>query len=82
MKKIRFTPHAEEKLTRLRDLGVTKEKVIQTVENPISVVSGYRGRKIAQGHLSGKLILRVIYEEYEDEIVVVTVYPAERRRYL
>jgi len=32
--------------------------------------------------LSGKLILRVIYEEYEDEIVVVTVYPAERWRYL
>jgi hypothetical protein len=44
-------------------------------------VSGYYGRKIAQGLLSENLILRVVYEESEGEITVVTVYPGERRRY-
>jgi UDP-N-acetylglucosamine 2-epimerase (non-hydrolysing) len=39
------------------------------------------GRKIAQGYLSEDLILRVVYEESEREITVVTVYPSERRRY-
>ena len=37
--------------------------------------------KIAQGLLSKGLILRVVYEENNGEIIIITVYPAERRRY-
>ena len=48
---------------------------------PEKVVDGYYGRKIAQGLLSENLILRVVYEEKERELMVVTVYPGERRRY-
>ena len=45
------------------------------------VLEGDLERKIAQGNLSGGLILRVIYEETEEGILIITAYPAERRRY-
>jgi hypothetical protein len=80
-KKVEFTLHAEDKLKRLTKIGVTKEKSLEIIENPEKVVSGYYGRKIAQGLLSKDLILRVVYEESEEEIMVITVYPSERRRY-
>ena len=76
-----FTLHAEDKFKRLMKVGVTKEKILKIIENPERVVDGYYGRKIAQGLLSEDLILRVIYEESDGEIMVVTVYPGERRRY-
>jgi len=75
-KKVVFTLHAEDKLKRLMKMGVTKEKVLKIIENPVKVVNGYYGRKIAQGLLSEDLILRIVYEESEGEsegeIVVVT----------
>ena len=80
-KKVEFTLHAEDKLKRLMKVGVTKEKVLEIIENPEKVVNGYYGRKIAQGLLSEDLILRIVYEESEGEIMVVTIYPGERRRY-
>ena len=80
-KKVEFTLHAEDKLKRLMKIGVTKEKILGIIENPEKVVNGYYGRKIAQGLLSEDLILRIVYEESEREIMVVTVYPGERRRY-
>ena len=80
-KKVEFTLHAEDKLKRLTRIGVTKEKSLEIIENPEKVVSGYYGRKIAEGLLSKDLILRVVYEEREEEIMVITVYPGERRRY-
>ena len=80
-KKVVFTLHAEDKLKRLMKIGVTKEKVLESIENPERVVDGYYGRKIAQGLLREDLILRIVYEENEVEIMVVTIYPGERRRY-
>ena len=80
-KKVVFTLHAEEKLKRLMKIGVTKERVLEIIEKPEKVVNGYFGRKIAQGLLSEELILRIVYEESEEEIMVVTIYPDERRRY-
>lgn len=80
-KKVEFTLHAGDKLTRLTKIGVTKERVFEIIENPEKVVKGYYGRKIAQGLFSEDLILRIVYEEREEEIMVITVYPGERRRY-
>ena len=80
-KKVEFTLHAGDKLTRLTKVGVTKERVLKIIEKPEKVVNGYYGRKIAQGLLSEDLILRIVYEESEREIMVVTIYPGERRRY-
>ena len=78
---ISLSPHAKEKLKRLTMSGVTEEKVIKTVQSPESVTSGYFGRKIAQSSLTDDLLLRVIYEEMNKSILVVTMYPAKRRRY-
>jgi Txe/YoeB family toxin of Txe-Axe toxin-antitoxin module len=80
-KKVEFTLHAGDKLTRLTKIGVTKERIFEIIENPEKVVNGYYGRKIAQGLFSEDLILRIVYEESEEEIMVITVYPGERRRY-
>lgn len=79
--KIRFTPHAMEKLPRLNSIGVSKKKVVEVVENPEKVEKGYWGRKIAQGSLTSDLILRVVYEQIDDEILIITIYPGEKRRY-
>ena len=68
-------------MKRLTKLGVTKENVIGFVKHPGKVISGSYGRKIAQVYLKEDLILRIVYEESEQEITVVTVYPGERRRY-
>ncbi|MDI6841126.1 MAG: DUF4258 domain-containing protein [bacterium] len=60
---------------------VTKEKVVQTIINPEKVSKGHYGRKIAQSSLTENLILRVVYEEMNDKITIITAYPGERRRY-
>ncbi len=78
---IRFTQHAEEKLTRLTGVGVTRDKVKKTVIKPDKLEQGYAGRKIAQSGLSSDLILRVVYEQTEEEILIITVYPGRQRRY-
>jgi len=78
---IRFTQHAKEKLSRLVKIGVTEEKVMETIKNPEKRVNGYLGRRIAQSSLTDELVLRVIYEEIADKILVITIYPGERRRY-
>jgi hypothetical protein len=80
VKEIKFTAHAEEKLKRLKNLGVTKEKILKVLSNPQKIVRGYRGRKIAQGLLTWELLLRIVYEE-DDKILVITVYPCKRERY-
>jgi hypothetical protein len=80
IKEVEFTAHAEEKLKRLASLGVTKEKVLEIVRNPEKVVYGHYGRKIAQGLLTHELMLRIVYEE-DEEILVITVYPCRRERY-
>jgi hypothetical protein len=78
---LRFTLHAEEKLSRLSKEGVTRSKVIQIIESPEKIMAGYSGRKIAQGPLTDDLLLRVVYEEMEKEVLIITLYPAERERY-
>lgn len=50
-KKIRFSLHAEDKLKRLKKVGVTKGKVLATVRNPEKAVDGYYERRIAQRSL-------------------------------
>ncbi|MCW4000434.1 MAG: DUF4258 domain-containing protein [Candidatus Bathyarchaeota archaeon] len=80
-KQISLSLHAKEKLKRLRELQLTEEKAIQTVRKPDSIAEGYFGRKIAQSALTDELLLRVIYEETDNNILVVTLYPAKRQRY-
>jgi len=38
-------------------------------------------RKIAQGVLGHGHVIRVVYEEINNMMLIITVYPAARRRY-
>ena len=80
-KPIILSPHAKEKLKRLVLVGVTEDKAIKTIKQPESLISGYFGRKIAQSSFTDELLLRVIYEETDNSILVITLYPAKRQRY-
>jgi len=73
---IRFIPHA---LQRLEERGIPRELVEEAVKNPDEVRDGYCGRKVAQKRLNGKLI-RVIFEEEEGDVVVITAYVTSKIR--
>lgn len=80
---IEFIPHAIRKFKLLARYGfyIEEEKVIEIVKNPERTITGKKGRKIAQGKISDDHILRVVFEEKEGNIEVITFYPARRRRY-
>ncbi|OLS14974.1 MAG: hypothetical protein RBG13Loki_1389 [Promethearchaeota archaeon CR_4] len=78
---IRLTRHAEEKLERLKAIGITREKIIDTLSRRKKIREGQKGRKIIHAPLAENLIMRVVYEEIGDEILVITVYPARKERY-
>ena len=82
-KKIVYGSHADEKFEILRRHGlvVSKRQVRETLQRPEKVDQGFRGRKIAQRRISEKHVLRVVYEEGQREIRVVTFYPGRRSRY-
>jgi hypothetical protein len=80
-KAINLSPHASEKLKRLKLIGVTEDKIKKTIREPENLVDGYFGRKIAQSFLTDELLLRVIFEETDNSILVITIYPGKRSRY-
>lgn len=78
-----FTSHARKKIALLReyDFRLTAKEVEEIVLNPTHVRPGYEGRKIAEGNISERHLLRVVYEELPHELRVITLYPAKRGRY-
>lgn len=80
---IRFTEHALLKFEVLRQQGIEldEDTVANIVLYPQDVTLGYRNRLIAQAQLDADKVLRVVYEESDDEIVIVTFYPGRRSRY-
>ena len=82
MKPVTFTGHALEKmrLAQASGFGVNEETVVKTVREPQELIEGYGGRSIAQITLDTEHVLRVVYEE-DSEIIIITVYPGRRRRY-
>jgi hypothetical protein len=76
-----FSPHAREKIARLRHLRVTEEIVSSIVLNPQKLEEGYMNRKIAQGVIGEKHVIRIVFEETNNMVLVITVYPAGRGRY-
>ena len=71
---IHFSQHALLKFEVLAAHGLRLEKGVikNTILNPARVFDGYRGRKIAQGRLGESRLLRVVYAEKDDDIVLVT----------
>ena len=78
-----FTDHAMRKFEILKRLGlsVSMRRVVKVVENPERVDVGWKGRFIASAKLNRERVLRVVYERVGDRKLVVTFYPARRRRY-
>ncbi len=81
--RIIYGKHAREKLSILKahGLNITEELVADTLLHADEVVVGLRGRLIAQKVLNERHVLRVVYVKEENQIRVVTVYPARRERY-
>jgi hypothetical protein len=85
MKAIRYSEHA---LANLTDRDISREEVDRTLTEADAVAPGHGGRKVymRQYHdavLDQEMLLRVIVEETEMEIVVVTAYKTSRaERYL
>jgi len=83
VRKVDFTSHAMRKFEVLKRLGfsVSMRQVVSVVENPERVDVGWKGRFIASANLNREHVLRVVYEEVGDRKLVVTFYPARRKRY-
>ena len=81
--KIRLTLHAALRLARLSELGieVNEALIADILAEPEKVEVGKYGRLIAQGPLNDRYVLRIVYEQNPDELVVVTVNPGRRSRY-
>ncbi|MGC8912271.1 MAG: DUF4258 domain-containing protein [Nitrososphaeria archaeon] len=75
-KPIKITLHTRRRMLKY---GLEEETVVKALRAPDYIVEGAFGRKIAHKSMDD-LILRVIYEDNE-EIIVVTVYPARKKRY-
>lgn len=82
--RIVFTNHAEKKLKDLEKLGVNvKKSLIENVlRNPLHIDSeSDPPNKIASGKLDENHLLRVVFREENDIIIVITFYPAKKGRY-
>ena len=83
MKKIALTQHAKMKLVILARHGfkITEDDIKDVILGPDRLSEGYKDRKVAQRRFGPEYVLRVVYEELDNEIRVITVYPGRRERY-
>lgn len=81
--KIIFGPHAEDKFELLarRGFPISKNKVLDCVQNPDKIEEGYKGRKVAQKTIDETHVVRVVYMEMADIKRIITFYPGRRERY-
>ena len=70
MKKVFFVQHA---LDRMSERSITEEQVKSTLNLPDQIDCRNEKRKIAHRFIEGRL-LRVIYEEDDDAVIVVSAY--------
>ena len=83
MKDIRFSEHAQLKLDILasHDISIDSDFAIATVQSPDKLEIEAEDKQIAQKRLNDKLVLRVVYREFEAFILIVTLYSGRRSRY-
>jgi len=72
-----ITEHAKERMAKYEMIALQVENCLK---RPSAVFWGKGGRLIAQYRMNGH-VLRVIYEEKGNDIIVVTVYKARGGRY-
>jgi len=74
MKKVEIIPIAQRKAERR---GIQKEEIEDAIVNPMQVVDGYGGRKVAHKRFfrdNKEYLLRVIYEETEEKYGCYCLY--------
>jgi hypothetical protein len=83
MKEIIFSKHALLKIEILRAHGIIidQEFVRKALTHPNKIERGYKGRFIAQKKLDDDHVLRTVYEENDEHILVITLYPGRSERY-
>ena len=78
-----FTRHAQLKFEILAAHGfkLTKREIEDIVNMPQRLIKTRKGRLIAQSELNDTHVIRVVYQEEESIIKIITFYPARRQRY-
>ncbi len=75
--RIIISKHAKE---RIDTYNLTEELVKNAVRKPDEIVEGYEGTLVAH-KLLNEYVLRVVYIKQDDEIKIITTYPAKKSRY-
>jgi hypothetical protein len=80
---IKFSDHAISKFEILKahGLSINKEFVIHAIDFAKKVEKGYKNRLVVQSKLDDNHVLRVVYEKFNNDILVITFYPARSSRY-
>ena len=81
MKQIEIIQIAKRKAARR---GINENWILETVRSPEQIIEGNKDRKVAQKKyiLRNKLyLLRVVYEEGEKELTVITAYLTSKIEY-
>jgi uncharacterized DUF497 family protein len=75
--RIYFSDHVLYKIELLKSHGIelSKEIIEDAIRMPDSIEKGYKGRLIAQKRMDKEHVIRVIYEERKEKIIIITAYP-------
>ncbi len=81
--KLIFTKHSSEKFEILKQLGwkITREQVKTVVQKPRWVGKSRFGQKTAMNLVDDQHILRVIFDQENGRIKVITFHIARRGKY-
>ena len=80
---IRFTDHPIGKIGDERERGfeVSEELALEILLRPYQTVPARAGRMSAQSPIDDRHLLRVLFEEEDGGLVIITVYTGARRQY-
>ena len=76
---VRFTDHALRRLREERERGFDVDEEI--LQRPYQTVHARDQRTFAQSPIDDRHRLRVLFEEEDDGLVIITVYIGTRRQY-
>ena len=82
-KPIRFTDHALQRLGEERERGfdINEDLAMEILLYPYQMVLARAARMFAQSPIDERHLLRVLFEEEADGLVIITVYVGARRQY-
>ncbi len=76
-----FSHHPEDKFAILERHGfvITRQQVLEALARPDRVLPGSKGRSVAERALSAHHLVRVVYVMHNDDVGVITFYPARAK---